>query len=713
MGFTCVARPEREGTPRRKTLQEDVQFRPPSLRDIPDHRARRRRRSGSGGGGRDATHKMGSCCAAPPSRKGAGARPVVTIQDEWEVWDELMRAVDEAQSVVGGKQGADRPGTEGACDLAQARETESGEPEKGRFRRLVPDIALPSFTSLFAAKKPEVDLADEPDAPSPRGTEPRIAGRASPSPRDWADQILRVRATELLDAPDCDGSVVQAVARAATSPVNGASPVLTATVVPPPTAVTTIHLEGDDYGASFLVPTPPRPAPSVQRKPASGARAALVHQLAELGHAAAAASDYEGAAATFTRALAADPNDRVGLNEEMLAAVQDAQRMAQAQEEYDLDQAVEASLRDQRIPPYHTEDDNGLCCSPGTPGSAADSAEGWDWGSLDSSSVGDRDIDDISDEDVVVPDSTHDLFMATESESDEQLSAEGDGANEGREGPEPVMLLPQSSAPEEELLLPPPRTDASVPGCGCVGTAVPAPATGTTGSVLPDPRDAFDTPKLNFSFLTTHEVLDLNEWRNVHDENTWQEFSGGIRDRRGGTYPDEWFDVVRARKERLESLRNAQEQDESEGTATTCTERRRDEVPRPRLARPGCVPWERNGTCPGDEGSDINSVEPQAPRAVRRCAFEIPPEDSLVALIALPSVNDTRDNDCNVAEGEIGRDERRQGDTSRHCHRSGEGKSQRPEEGEGRANDAHEELSKGALIWHPQPLTVARKVSSA
>ena len=703
MGFTCVARPEREETRRRKTLQEDVQFRPPSLRDIPDHRTRRRR-SGSNGAGRDALNKRGSCCAAPPSRKGAGALPVVTIQDEWEVWDELMRAVDEAQSVVGLKQGAVR--IDAACAQAEAREPERGEPEKGRFWRLVPAIALPSFPSLFAAKKPEADLADEPDAASPRGTEPRIAGqaspeRASPSPRDWANQILRVRATELLDAPSCDGSVVQAVARAATSPVDGAAPVLTATVVAP------IHVDGNDYGASFLVPPPSRPAPSMQRKPASGARAALVHQLAELGHAAAAASDYEGAAATFTRALAADPDDRVGRNEEMLAALQDAQRMAQAQEEYDLDQAVEASLRDQRIPtelhgPYHTEDDNGLCCSPGTSCSAADSAEGWDWGSLDSSSLGDRsvDIDDISDEDVVVPDSTHGLFSANESDSEEQLSAEQESASGGWEGPEHVILLPQASALEEELLLPPSRTDASVPGCGCAGIAGTALVTSTAGRVLPDPRDAFETPKLNFSFLTTHEVLDLNEWRNLHDENTWHEFSGDIRDRRGGAYPDEWFDVVRARKERLECLRNAQEQDKSEGKAT-CTERRRAEVPRPRL-RPGCVPWE---PLAGDEGSDTNCVATQAHSAVRRCAFEIPPEDSLVAL---PSINDTRNNDSNVAEDEIGRHERQQGD--RHCHRTREGKSQRPE---GRANSTREELSGGALIWHPQPLTVARKVSSA
>ncbi len=731
MGFTCVARPEvsegrRRGGGGKGVQQDDVQFRPPSLRDIPDHRARRRRRGaakhtvGSGSGS-----TLGSCCGAPPSREG-GKPVAIATQDEWEVWDELMRAVDEASS-RGGKQVAERTTRHvGAArdhprvqDQDQEPDQEP-EPEKGLFRRL-PAIALPSFTSLFAVKKPDdPDTAPRTEDRSEERTSPDRASpdRASPSPRDWANQILRVRATELLDAPDADdGSVVQAVARASTSPVDGASPVLTATVVTPPTTVT-IHVDGNDYNSSFLAPPPPppRPEPSMQRKHASGARATLVHHLAELGHTAAAASDYEGAAATFTRALAADPDDRVGLNEEILAAMQDAQRMARAQEEYDLDKAVEASLRDQQIPTelhgfYRTEDENGLCCSPGTPGSSADSAEGWDWRSLDSSSLGERSVDDISDEDVIVPDSTHDLCsMAHEGNNLQHPSGEEEEAHGAQEA---IVLLPQANPLDEESLLPPPRTHASVPGSGCVGKPVPVCATSTTESVLPDPRDAFEIPKMNFSFLTTHEVLDLNEWRNLHNDDTWHEFAGGIRDRRGGTYPDEWFDVVRARKDRLESLRNSQEQGENEGNII-CSERRRDAVPRPRL-RPGCVPWE--SPSPGDEDSDSNWVEPQAPRAVRRCAFAIPTEDSLSAV-----ASSSDESKVGADEAETGReDDRRPGDVQTHpaalvTGPSGDDHLQQTGNDEGRVNDREDEeerLSRGALIWHPQPLTVARKVSSA
>jgi len=456
----------------------------------------------------------------------------------------------------------------------------------------------------------------------------------------------------------------------------------------------------------------------MQRRPASGARATLVHQLAELGHTAAAASDYEGAAATFTRALAADPDDRVGLNEEILAAMQDAQRMARAQEEYDLDKAVEASLRDQHIPTephgfYRTEDENGLCCSPGTPGSCADSAEGWDWGSLDSSSLGERSVDDISDEDVIVPDSTHDLCsMAHESYDLQQPSEEEEGARGAQEA---VVLLPQADALDEESLLPPTRTHANVPGSGCVGTAVPVCVPSVTESALPDPRDVFETPRMNFSFLTTHEVLDLNEWRNLRNDDMWHEFAGGIRDRRGGTYPDEWFDVVRARKDRLESLRNSQEQGENEGNILA-SERRRDEVPRPRL-RPGCVPWE--SPSPGDEDSDSNCIEPQAPRAVRRCAFAIPTEDSLSAV---PSSSDERKvGEIEAKAGADRKDDIRQPNVRSHAAAlatgpNGEDHLQRAANDEGRVNDGDDKdarLSGGALIWHPQPITVARKVSSA
>ena len=699
MGFTCVARPAGEQHHRRQSTgsrkkrpealryqQDDGQFRPPSLRDIPDHRARSRRTSASGGGG---------CCAAPPAREGGRPR-AAAIQDEWEVWDELMRAVDEASSPPGKRVTESAARHDGLQAQAvdqqlQAQEQEpEKEPEKGRFRRL-PAIALPSFPSLFAVKKPDTDPANEADAASPQADSLSSPGRASPSPRDWANQILRVRATELLDAPDAaDGSVVQAVARTSTSPVDGTAPVLTATVVPPPPTVT-IHVDGNGYNSSFLAP---QSRPDLQRKPASGARATLVHQLAELGHTAAAAGDYEGAAATFTRALGADPDDRVGLNEEIVAAMQDAQRMARAQEEYDLDKAVEASLRDQRMPTephgdYRTEDENGLCCSPGTAGSSVDSAEGWDWRSLDSSSFGERSVDDISDEDVVVPDFTHDLCgLVNECGQRESLSAEHQGTNGSQDVFEPIVPLPQGGPQENELLLPPPHGGEQ--GEGCVIKADSIPATDAAGNVLPDPRDEFETPKFNFSFLTTHEVLDLNEWRNLHDDDTWHDFAGGIRDRRDGAYPDEWFDVVRARKDRLESLRNSRGQAESDANRTSA-ERSRNDLARPRL-RPGCVPWESPSL--GGEHSDERN-EPQAPRAVRRCAFAIPSEESLAA-VPTTCISDTRAvGDRNVAEDE---------------QEKGPGRME-----DGRLADRQEESAtqSGALIWQPQPLTVARKVSSA
>jgi hypothetical protein len=784
MVYTCAARPEHDNRHRRRAASksaapyqpDDGIFRPPSLRDIPmDHRARRKRATAGPG---DGSRARGSCCAAPPARQPA--RLTRAIDDEWEVWDELMRAVDEAAS-----PGDKRPAVqrtvrvverlEPQADLQHHEPEEEKEKEKGRFRRL-PAIAFPSFPSLFAPKKPEAEPAttDEADAASPR------SDGASPSPRDWASQILRVRATELVDARDADdASVVQAVARNAASPVDGAAPVLTATVVAPTTV--TIHVDGHDLNPSFLGPQPTRPEPAVPRKPASGARSTLVHQLAELGHTAAAASDYEGAAATFTRALAADPDDRVGLNEEILAAMQDAQRMARAQEEYDLDEAVEASLRDQQAPctadlaeqheAYRTEDTNGLCHSPGTPGSSvADSAEGWDWGSLDSLSVGERSIDDISDEDVIVPDAAHGLCglandsndeeQHTTEEEEEEEEEEDDGEATGERGPMLLLTPPKSPLAVDELLLPPRIVDAK-PVCGdAAATAATA-----TADDAPDPREAFQKPKMSFTFLTTHEVLDLNEWRNLHDDDTWQGFAGDIRERRGGAYPDEWFDVVNARKDRLDMLRNSQGQGQGQGnhnalqpgllplSSRSNAENELDEnndpmrqrlgdgdaaaaAPRLRL-RPGCVPWE--SPSPGDalqSECDDNQFEqpPQAPRAVRRCAFAIPSEESLLSATTLP-IGKTAEAQGQQLEHKPDTQRIRCSDETRpppadadthaaaftvdHAMQAQTGgapsMADGPEEAaeeEGGESTA-EEREGVALIWHPQPLTIARKVSSA
>jgi hypothetical protein len=264
-----------------------------------------------------------------------------------------------------------------------------------------------------------------------------------------------------------------------------------------------------------------------------------------------------------------------------------------------------------------------------------------------------------------------------------------------------------------------------------------------------DPRDVFGKPRMNFTFLTTHEVLDLNEWRNLHDDDTWQDFSEDVKDRRDGVYPEEWFDVVRARKDRLETLRvqaegggggdSVRSGSGSTGSAgpdppgaAVADEAERGQVA-PRL-RPGCVPWEAPSL--GDGGADgpQGAEAPDAPRAVRRCAFSVPSEESLASLQPeseqppqlqpqQPQHSQSDDDD----EDDLNNlnDDGNSDGSVKHRHRRTRTSSGLPEQmllnavqaegaqGEDGGGSNGVGSSGGALIWHPQPVTIARKVSSA
>ena len=648
----CAAPPPREPIPqRRKPAVEFENFARPSLRDIPDHRASRSSKRPNGFG----------CCGGRP---GGAASPVHSpapagAVDEWAVWDQLMHAVDDVRSPSPSPE-------KGAGGNMNGTRPESPAPKRSRLSVSFP--RLPLFSAKPVAVAVPAEAEEEPEVEPPQALSPRDEA-ASPTPRDWADQVLRVRAVQLTEEPA--DSVVQAVARESASPIDGTS-VLTATVVsaqtPPPTV---IHV-GDQTTTTFVET---RTGATRHRRKASESRKELVHQLAELGHTAALAGDYEGAAATFGRALAADPDDRVGRSDEILAARDDAHRMARAQEEYDLEEAVERSRREYEeavgesaVPedplaedrvasaPREAERDRhrSPCCSP----ESVDSAERWEWGSLGSASTDERSVDDISDEDVVVPE-----MGLSPSPSNDSWSEEAEYADQCLPDDDPVPAARPEPARVEPL-----------------------------AEVAASPSDGFPRLKMNFSFLTTHEVLDLNEWRNLHDEEKWQGFAGGVRERRGGAYPDEWLDVVQARKQRLDALAGGESPSNAAGEEP-------EGPSEPRL-RPGCVPWESHSLGVAEGGADSDGA-PMAPRAVQRFAdnaFSVPAEESLDGPVA-PA--------CEAGQARMQRLEALTGDPVDDAQ---QGEAEEEEEGEELEGGT---AGTGAFIWHPQPLTIARKVSSA
>ena len=105
-----------------------------------------------------------------------------------------------------------------------------------------------------------------------------------------------------------------------------------------------------------------------------------------------------------------------------------------------------------------------------------------------------------------------------------------------------------------------------------------------------------------FTFLTSGEILDLNHGCKIHSDEDWQRFGDGVRERRNGAFPDEWFDVLKARKRHLEQSNTALESATESQSRTLQTE------------RPSCVPWEELNSCLDDLSQNVHGKEPPAPR---------------------------------------------------------------------------------------------------
>lgn len=311
---------------------------------------------------------------------------------------------------------------------------------------------------------------------------------ASPLQVAWARQVLRFRARSRQE-----GEIIQVLPHAQCSNQN---PVRVASIVVEAPKILTLSSEPDEI---IIVPAGGTSETIVGPNLSCSSRATLererlVDRLAELGQTASWAGDYEGAVVTFHRALAADPDDTVGRKEEILAAMADAERMGERMREYDLEEAVAQSIMSfkaeaeriaaSQIPCFgHIPDDGGSCAS-------RDSMEGWEWNS--SSSL--RSVDAISDEGPICLDAVR--CMSSDGHSDGNIVV-AMGQFDAVTSAARAIEVPHS-APERSHSR---ASSAKYQQWGPQGA---------------------ERPKLAFSFLTTQEVLALNQMNDIRCAAEWQ-----------------------------------------------------------------------------------------------------------------------------------------------------------------------------------------------